>query len=739
MKRKLFSGQPHAQFDQIASLADDVTVDEEADGSNESGEKENLTIGAQSRIIGSIDVRAGGSVQIGERFYLGLGARVCIARSAIIGNNVIISDHARVFDREEHPENPRGGGDFREHGPLVICDRAWIGEGAYIPKGITIGEGAVVAPHSAVISDVPSYAMVSGNPAKLTKMLKKPMQRGHDIHAGSSPDVVERYDGLAEPSFHNAYFQALFVGGRLTVDGTDIANLMQKRSASGREELIDEADRRYESVASKKGGAIGGTTTDSLSLAVVRILTMLVGLATTMLLSRAFSLEMYGTYAQGVTIMTMALSFTTWGMLDAINYFVNSRPFEERKSYIDTVFSIIFAAGGVTGALILLFQRQIFAYFDNPGLSEIIGLIAFRPLLEILINALQVLYISVGKAKLMAVRNIIASIFRLLFAFVATKITNSLATIFIGQLLLDIVVLEYLWVSLFNEGIVIVPLRLKAHKIVEIFRFGIPMAMHSLIKVLLRDMDKLFIGRYEPTERYALYANASYSIPYDLISNAFLLVIFPILTRHFAEEKYGPARRMLSGYIKISYLTNFTFSVAILLVARECVELLFGEKYLPGASVFALYVWVDVIRTLNLSTVLSAKGWAKKLMYISLGAVLLNFGLNYVAYWALGFIGPALATVTCTLIITAITCALSGRALHTPFIKLLNVREFGWFLMQAAALGGVSLLLRGWLRSVGAPYLLVFAAVGGTFVFGMLLLNRKRMFALFREMNTFKL
>ncbi|MBO7744922.1 hypothetical protein I8J29_12005 [Paenibacillus sp. MWE-103] len=50
--------------------------------------------------------------------------------------------------------------------PTVIGDRVWIGSKATILKGVTIGEGAVVAAGSLVSKDVAPYALVAGVPAK---------------------------------------------------------------------------------------------------------------------------------------------------------------------------------------------------------------------------------------------------------------------------------------------------------------------------------------------------------------------------------------------------------------------------------------------------------------------------------------------------------------------------------------------------------------------------------------------
>ena len=55
---------------------------------------------------------------------------------------------------------------------ITIKDKAWIGFDCIVLKGVTIGEGAVVAAGSVVTKDVPDYAVVAGNPAVIVKYAK---------------------------------------------------------------------------------------------------------------------------------------------------------------------------------------------------------------------------------------------------------------------------------------------------------------------------------------------------------------------------------------------------------------------------------------------------------------------------------------------------------------------------------------------------------------------------------------
>jgi acetyltransferase-like isoleucine patch superfamily enzyme len=54
--------------------------------------------------------------------------------------------------------------------PIIIGHDVWIGRDVTIMSGVTIGNGAVIAANSHVVNDVPAYAVVWGNPAKIVEM-----------------------------------------------------------------------------------------------------------------------------------------------------------------------------------------------------------------------------------------------------------------------------------------------------------------------------------------------------------------------------------------------------------------------------------------------------------------------------------------------------------------------------------------------------------------------------------------
>lgn len=104
--------------------------------------------------------------------------------TAKIGNYCSIAGEVKIFLGGEHRTEwvttypfpalwPDKAGEFTGHakskGNVVIGNDVWIGAGALILSGVTIGDGAVVGANAVVAKNVPPYAIVAGNPAKIIR------------------------------------------------------------------------------------------------------------------------------------------------------------------------------------------------------------------------------------------------------------------------------------------------------------------------------------------------------------------------------------------------------------------------------------------------------------------------------------------------------------------------------------------------------------------------------------------
>ncbi len=98
-----------------------------------------------------------------------LGGKVIIGRNVMMGPECIIYCRNHAFNRLDTPMCEQG---FQEERPVSIGDDVWMGGRVIILPGVTIGYGAVIGAGAVVTKDVPDFAVVGGNPAKVFKYRK---------------------------------------------------------------------------------------------------------------------------------------------------------------------------------------------------------------------------------------------------------------------------------------------------------------------------------------------------------------------------------------------------------------------------------------------------------------------------------------------------------------------------------------------------------------------------------------
>lgn len=152
-------------------------------------------LGRRAKLVGAQLVHVGGGVMLGEQAwlnakddrrdgmptlrigdgtYIGRFAQINAWRSVTIGSNVLIADRVFISDADHQyadADTPiRLQGDSFL-GAVTLRDGCWIGIGAAILPGVTVGRNAVVAANAVVTQDVPDRAVVGGIPAKIIKQL----------------------------------------------------------------------------------------------------------------------------------------------------------------------------------------------------------------------------------------------------------------------------------------------------------------------------------------------------------------------------------------------------------------------------------------------------------------------------------------------------------------------------------------------------------------------------------------
>ncbi|MEY4161990.1 MAG: hypothetical protein RI939_719 [Actinomycetota bacterium] len=112
-------------------------------------------------------------VVIGDRCLIGRGSGIVGHFSVEIGHDVWTGHHVYITDQNHgyaDPDVPISLQTQPER-PVRIGDGSWIGHGAVILPGVTIGRHVVVGANSVVTSDIPDHCVAVGAPARVIKRL----------------------------------------------------------------------------------------------------------------------------------------------------------------------------------------------------------------------------------------------------------------------------------------------------------------------------------------------------------------------------------------------------------------------------------------------------------------------------------------------------------------------------------------------------------------------------------------
>ena len=127
----------------------------------------NHQIGEKSSIRNPVTVVEPNKVKMGKNSIIMNNALLMASGGIEIGDCTMLAAHAKLISND-HDLYDRS---ILTMVPIKIGNHVWVGAGATILKGITVGDHAIIGGGSVVTKDVPPYAVVVGNPAKVVKYL----------------------------------------------------------------------------------------------------------------------------------------------------------------------------------------------------------------------------------------------------------------------------------------------------------------------------------------------------------------------------------------------------------------------------------------------------------------------------------------------------------------------------------------------------------------------------------------
>jgi acetyltransferase-like isoleucine patch superfamily enzyme len=140
-----------------------------------------IYIGDDVKIFGKVDIFSGRTVDdpkliIHDRVDIGHNVSFVVNRQIVIEEDVLIASGVRFMDTDGHPKDlalrtADQAPASEEIKPVRVGRKSWICQNVFVLKGVTIGEGSIVAVNSVVLTDIPPFSLAAGNPARVVKNL----------------------------------------------------------------------------------------------------------------------------------------------------------------------------------------------------------------------------------------------------------------------------------------------------------------------------------------------------------------------------------------------------------------------------------------------------------------------------------------------------------------------------------------------------------------------------------------
>lgn len=477
--------------------------------------------------------------------------------------------------------------------------------------------------------------------------------------------------------------------------------------------------------------------TNALLLAQSKVITLLLSMATTMILARTLSLDEYGTYSELLTISSIAVSIFSLGLPNALNYFLpRCQGTDEKRKFIGFYFILITVLSVVLMGAMVCCNHAIATYYDNPHLITYSYFLIIVPWTKLIISSRSNLLVAEGYV----VRETVYAIANgLLLAVIATLtiINQANFDIYIGlYVVVECLFAGLVYVEAYRISEKKIKINIDWNAIKELLKYTIPLGLSTAVSTINLDLDKLIIGAVMDETSVAVYANAGKELPFSLISTSFTAIFLPQIVLLIKDKKIDGAVKRWKDIMLINYIILVFCVAASIVFAPQIISLLYSEAYLDGVGIFRIYSLTLLLRITYWAMILNAYGRTKEILYNSVACLAINVCLNYLLYNLIGFTGPAYATIISIFAIAALQIVRTSKLLK---ISVRQIIPFKQFILPTVAcvVSGVAVWLITHFSNIstGRNGILMAMAIGIVWAGIYFFIFGKKILALWRNLN----
>jgi len=358
-------------------------------------------------------------------------------------------------------------------------------------------------------------------------------------------------------------------------------------------------------------------------------------IVSSMILSRYFLKDEYGTYKQVIYVYNSLTIAFTLGVPKAFSYFLPRFDKEEAKTIINKLNSILFLNGALFGIVIYFLSEYISKFLGNEELKDLLKIFSVVPILMLPTMGLDGILSTYRKTKFLAVYNILSKVFMLLCVVLPV-------ILFKGTVKHAIIGFSFASLINFIVAIYFKNLPLKGYvkrstnlSYKDIFSYTLPIMGASIWGVIISSTDQFFISRYYGNEIFAEFSNGSIELPFiSMIISASSVVLYPIFSKKVFENKSSSNNEILGIWHSVfrkSAMLVYPILIYFFCFSDLIVVFLYGDTYRASSIYFQIKLIASFFNLIAYGPLMLTIGGEKHYFRVHMISAILLVALDFLS------------------------------------------------------------------------------------------------------------
>jgi len=358
-----------------------------------------------------------------------------------------------------------------------------------------------------------------------------------------------------------------------------------------------------------------------------------------MILSRYFNKEDYGTYKQVMYVYSTCVIVFTLGLPKAYSFFLPRIPDTQAKDLINKINNVLLFSGGLMSIMLFLLSKPIAVFLKNDDLAIPLMYFSPVPFLMLPTMGLDGILSTYKKSFLIAIYNISTRVLMLCCVALPVLIWKG----GVKEAILGFTIASFIsfLAALYLKSYPIRQLKKEKSDISykKVFDYTLPIMFAGIWGTIISSTDQFFISRYFGNEVFADFANGSLELPFvGMIISAGSVVLSPIYSKNnfrqdkdYKEETLRLWHSVFSKTVKLIYpVVVFFFCFADIIMV-----LLYGEKYHTSGIFFQIKLVVNFFTLISYGPLVLSIGGEKHYYRVHLYGALVLIALEALSVYTI--------------------------------------------------------------------------------------------------------